>query len=150
MKCPLCKGDIDEQSGKRLRKALGIIIVAAVVALVFFSLYSYWDASRPRWSDRDVLFPLPNTLIYSVHMDASEATGGIVAVYGNISNPSSLEDSWVFTHVSIGVFDGYNDTQFYFSPGVLYCGESVYFSWVYHFDRLNVSLCEVEVKAYGS
>ena len=141
---------MDERTGKRLRKAVGIFIVATVVALALFSLYLYWDSSRPIWSDRDLIFPLPNTLIYSVHLDAPEATGGIVAVYGNISNPSSLEDSWVFTHVRISVFDGYNDTHFHFSPGVLYGGESQYFSWAYHFDQLNAALCEVEIGVYGN
>jgi len=150
MKCPLCKGDMDERTGKRLRRAIRIIIVATIVALVFFSLYSYWDASSPHLSGRDEVFPLPNTLMYSIHQDTPGAAGGIVAVYGNISNPSLSEGWWVHSTVKIGVYDGYNQTHFSIDAGVLDGGESRYFSWAYHFDRLNVSSCEVEISVWGN
>lgn len=150
MKCPLCKGDMDERTSKRLRRAIRIIIVATIVALVFFSLYSYWDASRPYLSGRDEVFLLPNTLMYSIHQDSPGAAGGIVAAYGNISLPSLSEDSWVFTSVSIAVYDGYSNNHFYINTGVLHGGESLYFSWAYHFDQLNVSSCEVEIRVWGN
>lgn len=149
MKCPLCRTELDERGSSRLRRSIKAVSAVVIVAVLLLSLYSYWSASRIDLS-HDVLFLLPNTLVYSVHLDAPVATGGVVAVYGNVSNPSSLEDSWVNTHISINVFDGYNDTHFHFNPGVLYGGQSLYFSWAYHFDQLNVSLCEVEIMVFGS
>ncbi len=140
---------MDERTGKRLRRAIRIIIVATIVALVSFSLYSYWDASRPPLGGHDELFPLPNTLMYSIHQDTPGTAGGIVAVYGNISNPSLSEEWWVRSTVAIDVFDGYNQTHFHIDAGVLYGGESQHFSWAYHFDQLNVSSCEVEISVWG-
>jgi hypothetical protein len=149
MKCPLCRSDLGDGASKRLRRVFKITVVAAVVASVFFSLYSYWDASRGDMS-HDVVFILPNTLMYSILQDTPEAAGGVVAVYGNISNPSLSEESWVHSAVVIEVYDGYNQTHFYIDAGLLYGGESLYFSWAYHFDRFDVSSCEVEIRAQGS
>ncbi len=147
-KCPFCKGEMDERTSKKLRKAIRIIIVTIIAVVVSLSLYSYLDSLRID-NSHDVLFHLPNTLTYSIHQDALGASGGIVAVYGNISNPG-LSEQWVYSMVVIDVYDGYNRTQFYIGDGVLDGGESRYFSWAYHFDQLNVSSCDVNIEVIGS
>ena len=149
MKCPLCRSDLDEKASKKLKRTFKIVAVAAIVATVFFSLYSYLNSSGIDMS-HDALGLLPNTLVYSAHQDALGAAGGIVAVYGNISNPGASEESWVRSFVTLIVFDGYNQTRFHFAPGVLYGGESLYFSWAYHFDRLDLSSCEVSIRVMGA
>jgi hypothetical protein len=61
------------------------------VIVIVLALMAYWVLYEPNRVDlsHDVRFPMPNTLASSVLQDGPGSSGGIVAIYGNISNDQS-------------------------------------------------------------
>lgn len=90
---------------------------------------------------------MPNTLVSSAFQDGLGSPGGIVVVYGNISNPESrpidplvsidinMSSTWKFFNVHAGLID----------PGA-----SEYFSWAYHFEDLDVTSTNVTIMVWGT
>ena len=144
MRCPICGSQLSETSLKRFKRGLGAL--AIIVILIAAALTVYWMWPWPVRVDY-VPFLMPNTLAPSIHQDGVSSPGGIVAVYGNISNPESqpinplvsidinMSSNWTFFNVQAGLFDP---------------GESEYFSWAYHFDVLDVLSTNVTIRVWGS
>jgi hypothetical protein len=144
MKCPFCRSQLEGISYKKVRRCLMVLAVLVVLIAAVFATYCVWP-----WPHRfcPVLFPMPNTLVSSAFQDEPGSSGGIVIVYGNISNPTSepidplvsihinMGSSWEFFHVHAGSID----------PGA-----SEYFSWAYHFEDLDVSSTNVTASVTGT
>jgi hypothetical protein len=73
--------------------------------------------------------------------------GGIIAVYGNISNGASRP---INPLVSIDINMSSNWTSFSARAGFIDPDDSVYFSWAYHFDYLDALSTNVTVTVWGS
>jgi len=144
MKCPICGSRLSEISLKRIKRGLGIL--AILVIIIGAALTVYWMWPWPIRVDH-VPFLMPNTLVSSIHQDGMGSPGGIIAVYGNISNPASRP---INPFVNIDINMSSNWTFFDVWPGVIDPGASECFSWAYHFDLLDVLSTNVTIRVWGS
>ena len=147
MRCPICLSQLSETSMKRFKRGVGALSI--IVIVIVLGSMAYWvlnDLNRVDLS-HDVLFPMPNTLSSSIHQDGMDSPGGIIAVYGNISNPAS----WPINPlVTIDINMSSNLTYFTVRAGSIEPGASEYFSWAYHFDLLEGLSTNVTLMVWGS
>jgi len=146
MKCPLCRKELDNFSSEKMKRRFRLLVIWSAIIISVLIIYFIGSQSVIDLS-HDVLIPMPNNLSYSIYQDGPENTGGIVAVYGNITNPKSWD---IDPLVSIRVNNGENWSNYHIHAGVLPKGESRYFSCVYHFDFINESVASVELEVWGS
>jgi len=147
MRCSVCGSRLSETSLKRLKRGLGVL--ATLVIVIVLASMAYWVFYEPNRVDfsHDVLFHMPNTLASSVLQDGPGSPGGIVAVYGNISN----DRSWsIEPLVVVRVNESSTLMDFYVHAGPIDPGASEYFSWAYHFDHLDALSTNVTLTVYGS
>ena len=144
MKCPMCASQFSETSLRRTKRGLGIL--AILVILIVAGLAVYWMWPWPYRID-STPFLMPNTLASSVLQDGMGSPGGIIAVYGNISNPESRS---INPLVSIHINMSSNWTSFVVRPGFIDPGDHVYFSWVHHFDHLDAGSINVTLRVWGN
>lgn len=147
MRCPICGSQLSETSLKRFKRGLGVLAILAIV--IVLALMAYWVLYEPNRVDlsHDVLFPMPNTLASSVLQDGPGSSGGIVAIYGNISN----DQSWpIKPLVVIEVNESSTLMHFNVLAGPIDPGASQYFSWAYHFDDLDALSTNVTLRVWGS
>jgi len=144
MRCPVCGSQLGETSLKRFKRGLGVLAILVIV--IGAALTVYWMWPWPYHID-STPFLMPNTLVSSVHQDGVGSPGGIIAVYGNISNP---EPRPINPLVSIDVNMSSNWTGFNVRAGSIDPGASEYFSWAYHFDLLDVLSTNVTIRVWGS
>jgi len=144
MKCPICGSPLSETSLKRFKRGLGVL--AILVILIAAALTVYWMWPWPIRVDY-VPFLMPNTLVSSVHQDGMGSPGGIIAVYGNISNPETRP---INPLVSIDINMSSNWTFFNVRAAFIDPGDNEYFSWAYHFDLLDVPSANVTIRVWGS
>jgi hypothetical protein len=147
MKCPICGSQLSETSLKRFKRGLGVLAILVIV--IVLALMAYWVLYGPNRVDlsHDVLFLMPNTLASSVLQDGSGSSGGIVAIYGNISNDASWS---IKPLVVIEVNESSTLMHFYVHAGLVDPDASEYFSWAYHFDDLNALSTNVTLRVWGS
>jgi hypothetical protein len=144
MRCPICGSQLAETSSKRFKRGLKVIAVIMILTLAALTVYWIWP-----WPVRVdyVPFLMPNTLVSSVHQDGIGSPGGIIAVYGNISN---LESRSINPIVSIDVNMSSNWAFYSIRAGLIEPGDSEYFSWVYHLDLVDVPSTNVTIRVWGS
>jgi len=147
MRCPICLSQLSETSMKRFKRGVGALSIIAIV--IVLGSMAYWVLNDPNRVDlsHDVLFLMPNTLSSSMHQDGMDSPGGIVAVYGNISNPASWP---IKPLVTIDINMSSNLTYFTVRAGSIDPGASEYFSWAYHFDLLDGLSTNVTLRVWGS
>jgi hypothetical protein len=147
MRCPICGSQLSETSLKRFKRGLGILAILVIV--IVLALMAYWVLYESNRADlsHDVLFPMPNTLASSVLQDRPGSSGGIVAIYGNISNDASWS---IKPLVVIEVNENSTLMHFYVHAGLVDPGASEYFSWAYHFDDLDALSTNVTLRVWGS
>jgi hypothetical protein len=144
MRCPVCGSQLGETSSKRLKRGLKVIAIIAILTVATLTVYWVWP-----WPVRVdyVPFLMPNTLVSSILQDGIGIPGGIVAVYGNISNPESRS---INPLVSIDINMSSDWTFYSIRAGSISPGDSEYFSWVYHFDLLDLPSTNVTIRVWGS
>jgi hypothetical protein len=146
MRCPICGSQLSETSQKRFKRGLGLLSILVVVIVLASMVYWVYETKLVDLS-HDVIFPMPNTLTSSVLQDGPGSPGGIVAVYGNISN----DRSWsIDPHVVVEVNESSTLMHFYVHAGLIDPGASEYFSWAYHFDDLDALSTNVTFRVWGS
>ena len=144
MRCVICGSQLGETSLKRFKRGLGVL--AILVILIVAGLTVYWMWPWPHRIDY-VPFLMPSTLVSSIHQDGMGSPGGIIAVYGNISNPESRP---INPLVSVDINMSSNWTGFNVRAGFIDPGDNEYFSWVYHFDLIDVRSTDVTIRVWGS
>lgn len=144
MRCAVCGSQLSETSLKRFKKSLGVLAVLVILIAVALTVYWMWP-----WPVRVdyVPFLMPSTLVSSIHQDGMSGPGGTIAVYGNISNPEARPINPI---VSIDINMSSNWTFFNVRAVSIDPGDNQYFSWVYHFDLLDVSSTAVTIRVWGS
>ena len=149
MRCPICGSQLSETSQKRFKRGLGLLSILVVVILLASGVAMVYWVYETKLVDlsHDVLFPMPNTLASSVLQDGPGSSGGIVAIYGNISN----DQSWpIKPLVVIEVNESSTLMHFGVLAGPIDPGASQYFSWAYHFDDLDALSTNVTLRVWGS
>ena len=143
MRCPICWSQLGETFRKRSKRGLGVLAILVILIVAGLTAYWMWP-----WSYRIDYDPylMPNTLVSSIHPDGIGSPGGIIAVYGNISNPASQPTNPL---VSIHVKMSSSWTFFDVRPGLVDPGASEYFSWAYHFDLLDALSANVTIRVWG-
>lgn len=147
MKCPICGSLLSETSLKRFKR--GLWVLAILVIVIVLASTAYWVLYEPNRVDlsHDVLFFMPNSLASSVLQDGPGSSGGIVAIYGNISN----DQSWsIKPLVVVEVNESLSLMHFYVYADRIDPGASEYFSWAYHFDDLDALSTNVTLRVWGS
>jgi hypothetical protein len=155
MKCPICGSQLGETSLKRFKRGLGVLAILVIV--IVLALMAYWVLYGPNRVDlsHDVLFLMPNTLASSVLQDGSGSSGGIVAIYGKISNDASWSiKPLVVIEVNVSStfarFPSVPEMHFHVYAGSIDPCASEYFSWTYHFDDLDALRSNVTLRVWGS
>ena len=153
MRCPICGSQFSEISQKRFKRGLGLLSILVVVIVLASMVYWVYETKLVDLS-HDVLFPMPNTLASSVFQDAG-SYGGIVAIYGNISNDRSWSvKPLVVIEVNVSPtfarFPSVPEMHFYIYAGSIDPGASEYFSWAYHFDDIDALSSNVTLRVWGS
>jgi hypothetical protein len=143
MKCPFCGTQLNANQSDKIRKGIKILVVVLIIifsiTVVYFKFHQI--------SDVPVL--LSNSgLDCAIIQDRNNGSGGVIAVYGNITNnkPFDIVQTYIFITVNnSGHWQFFDNTI-----GSMKAGETRYFTWVHHFDEFNASLAQVEIDVQAS
>jgi len=143
MKCPFCGTQLDANQSDKIRKGIKILVVVLIIIFSITVVYFKFHQIS------DVPWILSNSgLDYATIQDRNNGLGGVIAVYGNITNDKPFDTAQ--TYIFITVNNSKHWQLFDNTIGSLKAGETQYFTWVHHFDEFNASLAQVEINVVAS